>query len=115
MSETFNIQSEKTSVVTAAVSLAASIIAGAACIGPLLGIALGVTGLGWLAQYSYLTLPASILSVVLFIAAIYTYKRRKTSCINRRKHVMNRYFLVFTAVVVTGINVFEYVVLPSLA
>ena len=80
----------------------------------MLGIALGVSGLGWLSQFSYLTLPASVISVVLLATAIYVYARRRTSCMSRRKHYVNRAFLAFTTVTVIGINVFEYAVLPNL-
>jgi len=60
---------EKVSVITGMASLLASLVAGMACIGPLLGIMLGVSGLGWLSSYSYLTLPASMASLTLLAAS----------------------------------------------
>lgn len=100
--------------ITGLSSLLASLLAGLACIGPLAGIALGVSGLGWLSQYTYLTVPASILSIALLFVAVLMYVRRKQSCINRTRHRINKAFLFITAVIVIGINVFEFVILPKL-
>ena len=115
METTHKLSSEKLSVYTASASLAASIVAATACVGPLLAIALGVTGLGWLSQFSTLTIPASVLSVVLVLAAIVVYKNRKSSCASRRKHFFYRWFLVLSAATVVSVNVFEYIILPNLA
>ena len=112
---TYLTNNETTGVVTGVVSLAASLIAGLACIGPLVGIALGISGLGWLSSYSYLTLPASITSIILLLAAITIFSNRKSSCANRKKHLISRNFLIVTALVVVGINVFEYIIFPSIA
>ena len=107
-------QNEKTSLYTAVASLAASVIAGAACIGPLIGIMLGVGSLGWLSSYAYLTLPASIVSILLLAAAFYIYQKRKSSCADRRKHRIYRGFLIVIAITVIGINSFEFIILPNL-
>ena len=63
MTTAFLDKGEKVSVITCMASLFASMVAAMACIGPLLGIVLGVSGLGWLSSFSYLTLPASMASV----------------------------------------------------
>ena len=106
---------EKNGVYTGLASLCASLVAGLACIGPLLGIALGVSGLGWLSQFSYLTLPASVVSLALLTVAIVMYVKRKSSCANRRRHYLNLFFLAITTLVVIGINVFEFIILPRLS
>ena len=114
MINTSYLRTESTGVLTSLGSLFASCIAGLACIGPLLGITLGLSGLGWLTQYSYLTVPASIVSMVLLALAIYVFKNRKSSCASRRRHFLNYYFLVITTFIVVGINAFEYLVLPNM-
>lgn len=111
---TYLLSNEKTGVLTGLASLFASMVAGAACIGPMLGIAMGVSGLGWLSQYTYLTRPAAAASLILLAIAIVTYAKRRTSCANRRKHRMNLAFLILTALIVIGINGFEFLILPNL-
>lgn len=105
---------EKAGMLTSLASLFTSLIAGLACIGPMLGIVLGVSGLGWLSSYSYLTLPASVASIVLLVVALYMFNKRKASCASRRKHMFNFIFMGITTAVVIGINVFEYLIFPNL-
>lgn len=105
---------ERTSVVAGLASLTASIVAGIACIGPLLGITMGVTGLGWLSQFAYLTGPASITSILLLVVATTLYVKRRVSCANRNTHILNMIFLVVTGLIVIGINVFEFLIFPNL-
>lgn len=114
MNTTYLIKDESAGFVTGIASLAASFVAGLACIGPLMGIALGVSGLGWLTSYSYLTVPASIVSMALLATALYLFLKRKTCCANKRKHLMKRNLLVISALLVVGINVFEFLILPNL-
>lgn len=106
------VKDERAGIWASIASLCASLVAGIACVGPMLGIVLGVSGLGWLTRYHYLTLPASIASLVLLGAAFYMYKRRRTSCVDRRKHRLNVIMLGVIAAVVIGINVFEYLIFP---
>lgn len=109
---TYLLNNEHTGVLAGIASLIASLVAGMACIGPLAGILLGVGGLGWLSQYAWLTFPAALTSLLLLSIAIIIYSKRRTSCANRRKHIMNRILLIATAVAVIGINVFEFFILP---
>ena len=105
---------ENHGVYTGMASLFTSLVAGMACIGPMLGIVLGVSGLGWLSSYSYLSGPASVVSLLLLAVAITMYRRRKVCCANKRKHTRNRMLLIATSLVVVGVNAFEYVILPNL-
>ena len=114
MTNTYDLNKEKAGIITTTASLFASIVAGLACIGPMLGIAFGITGLGWLTQYSYLTLPASIVSISLLLAATYLLTKVRINCVSKRRSRFNSVFLVVTAFVVVGINVFEYLVIPNL-
>lgn len=106
---------EKLSFFTAGASMLASFVAALACAGPLVGIALGITGLGWLSQFSALTLPASVLSVFLVFASFYVYTTRKISCVSRSKRLFYVWFMIAAAITAISVNVFEYIVLPSLA
>ena len=114
MSTTYLMRNETAGTFTGLASLVASCVAGVACIGPLMGIALGVSGLGWLTSYSYLTLPASIISMTLLVAALYMFINRKSCCANKRKHFMKRNLLIVSSLVVVGINVFEFLIFPNL-
>lgn len=95
-------------------SLFASFVAGIACIGPLVGISLGLSGLGWMASYSYLTIPASVVSLALLALALYLFFNSKTCCTNKRRHMMKRSLLMGSALVVIGINTFEFLIFPNL-
>ena len=108
------INGEQAGVFAAISSLVTAFIASIACIGPMLGIVLGVSGLGWLSSFSYLGIPASLISIGLLAAAVYLYTKRKSSCANRRKHQWNRYLLSACAFAVVAINAFEYIILPNL-
>jgi hypothetical protein len=110
----FTAKDEQAGIWTSIASLCASLVAGIACVGPMLGIVLGVSGLGWLTRYHYLTLPATIASLVLLAVALYMYKRRRTSCINRRKHQLNVILLGAITAIVVGISVFEYLIFPNM-
>lgn len=105
---------ENTGVYAALVSLLSSLVAGVACIGPMLGILLGVSGLGWLSRYSYLTVPAAIVSIGLLMVAGTLYMKRSTSCANRRRHILDRFFLIVITLIVIVINIFEFLILPNL-
>ena len=109
------VNDEQKSVFTAAGAIAAAFVAATACVGPLLGIALGVAGLGWLSQFSYLTVPASVLSIVLVATALYLFKARRSSCVSRKRHRQNQAFLGLAVVIVALINIVEYLVIPGLA
>ncbi len=103
---------ESAGMFTGFASLLASMVAGLACIGPLMGIALGISGLGSLTQYSNLTVPASIISLALLSVALYMFKARKVCCADKRKHLIKRNMLALSALLVIGINVGEFLIIP---
>jgi len=93
--------------------IAAAIATGAACIGPMVGIVFGIGGLGWLAQYAHLRLPASLLTLALLALGFYLlYRRRDCACSAARRRA--RALLWIAAAVALAINVFEYLILPTL-
>lgn len=108
----------------AAVAAAGGLIATAgtaiACVGPLVAILLGVGGMGWLAQYAYLRVPASIATATLLGAGFWlAYRRPKSAACakvrpSRAKRVA-RTLLWIAAIAAAGVNLFEYVIFPHLA
>ena len=93
--------------------MAAAVVTGAAGIGPMLGIALGIGGLGWLVRYAHLQLPASVLTVVLLAAGFYLlYVCRDGGCTAARRGA--RALLWVATAVAVAINAFEYLILPTL-
>jgi hypothetical protein len=79
----------------------------------MLGIAFGIGGLGWLVRYAHLQLPASVLTVVLLAAGFYLlYVRRDCGCTTARRSA--RTLLWVATAVAVAINVFEYLILPTL-
>lgn len=111
---TLTLRSEKTGILISTASLFTALTAGLACIGPMLGIAFGVAGLGWLSQFSYLTVPASVASLALLVCALYLFKTRNSSCASRWRHRLSIVFITGVTLVVTSINIFEYLILPNL-
>ncbi len=97
----------------AVAGMAAAVVTGAACIGPMLGIVLGIGGLGWLARYAHLQLPATVLTAVLLAAGFYLlYRRRDCDCTPARRGARA---LLWTATgLAVAINAFEYLILPNL-
>ena len=61
-----------------------------------------------------LTLSVSIISIVLVCAALVFCILRNSNCAQGRMHFMHRYFLELTIIVVTGINVMEFVIIPNM-
>lgn len=114
MNTTYLLRNETPGIYTGLAGLVASCVAGIACIGPLMGIALGISGLGWLTSYSYLTVPASVVSLALLSAALYMFMKRKSCCANKRRHLVKRNLLIVSALIVVGINVFEFLIFPNL-
>jgi len=114
MNTTYLLRNETPGIFTGVAGLVASCVAGIACIGPLMGIALSISGLGWLTSYSYLTAPASIISLALMAVAIVMYRNSKSCCANKRRHLMKRNLLIISAVMVTSINIFEFLIFPNI-
>lgn len=108
------LKNDSAGMATGIASLFASFVAGMACIGPLAGIALGISSLGWMAHYSYLTIPASIVSMALLAVALYLFFNSKSCCANKRRHMMKRNLLMGSALIVIGINTFEWLIFPNL-
>jgi hypothetical protein len=97
----------------AAAGIVAAIVTGAACIGPMIGIAFGIGGLGWLAQYAHLQVPASLLTVLLLAVGFHLlYRRRDCACTAARRNA--RALLWLATVSAVAINAYEYLILPRL-
>lgn len=107
-------RNETTGVVTGMAGLFASLIAGMACIGPLMGIAMGISGLGWMSGYSHLSVPASITSLVLSAVAVFMYTTRRSCCASKRRHYMQRALLISAVLLVVAINAFEFLIFPNM-
>lgn len=109
--------SDKLAFAAAAGGLLATVATGLACVGPLVAILLGIGGLGWLTQYAYLRVPASIVTGVLLAAGFYwAYRRpRGTDCKKRtRSRAIGRAILWAATALALAVNVFEYVIFPRL-
>lgn len=103
----------RTGGAVAAAGRLAAIVAGAACIGPMIGIVFGIGGLGWLARYAHVRVPASVVTLLLLaIGYFLLYWRRDGSCAAGRRRA--RTLLWIAAVAAAAINSFEYPVLPTL-
>ena len=105
--------SSRAGVAAALAGMAAALVTGAACIGPMIGITLGIGGLGWLARYAHLQLPATVLTVALLALAFHQLYRRR-ACSGAAPRRARRVLWVAVAFAV-AINAFEYLILPTLA
>jgi hypothetical protein len=102
-------------IAAAAGGLVATIVTGLACVGPLVAILLGVSGMGWLAQYAYLRVPATIVTAVLLIGGfVFVYGGDRT-CADTTKGKMARVILWIATALAIAVNVFEYFIFPNLA
>ena len=106
------VDANRAGAVAALAGMAAAAVTGAACIGPMIGIAFGIGGLGWLARYAHLQLPATLLTIALLALGFrLLYRRRDCGGTGRRRA---RTLLWVAVVFAVAINAFEYVVLPAL-
>lgn len=97
----------------AVAGMLAAVATGAACIGPMAGIAFGIGGLGWLARTAPLQVPASLLTVALLAAGFQLlYRRRDCPCTTGRRGA--RVLLWIATGMAAAINAFEYLILPAL-
>ncbi len=100
--------------VAAVGAMLSAIATGAACIGPWIAMLLGVGGLGWLAQYAYLRIPAALITLVILVAGFWALYRKPTECVNAKRR--NATILLWLATL-TAATVFtvEFVLLPLMA
>lgn len=103
----------RAALVAAAGGLLATLLTGAACVGPLVAILLGIGGFGWLTQYGYLRVPASLATAALLAAGFYLVHRKRRRCGAARARRETAVLWLATAVAV-AINLFEYVIFPRL-
>ncbi len=103
------------SIWAAAVALASSMLASLACVGPLIGIAMGLTGLGWMTQMSSWSLSVALLSLTLIYFSLILFKRRKICCISKQKHLRRQFFLQLSALLVLSLTIIDFIVIPSFA
>jgi hypothetical protein len=95
--------------------LLTTLATGAACVGPLLAILLGVGGFGWLTRYAHLRVPASVATAVLLAAGFYQlYRRTPVACRRTPAQRRARALLWSATAVALAINLFEYVIFPRL-
>ncbi|MCB1915974.1 MAG: hypothetical protein KDG52_09685 [Rhodocyclaceae bacterium] len=107
-----SIDPSRAGAAAALAGMATAVVTGAACIGPMIGIAFGIGGLGWLARYAHLQLPATLLTIALLALGFrLLYRRRDCGGTGRRRA---RTLLWVAVVFAVAINAFEYVVLPAL-
>lgn len=102
-------------VAAAALGLLTTMATGAACVGPFLAILLGIGGFGWLTQYVYLRVPASLFTAALLaFGFLRLYGRGRRSCSRSTKTLLARVLLWSATLLALAINLFEYVVMPRL-
>jgi hypothetical protein len=92
--------------------LAATVLTGIACVGPLVAILLGVGGFGWLTRYAWLRVPASLTTAALLAAGFYWVYFR--GCPRDAKARLARGALWTATLLAVALNVFEYVIFPRL-
>jgi hypothetical protein len=87
---------------------------GAACIGPFVGIVFGIGGLGWLAQYAYLRVPAALATLLVLAVGFILVRRAGRGQACDRALRPARRMLWLAAALALAINTFEFVILPTL-
>jgi len=104
--------SNRVATMAAAGGLVATIATAAACVGPLIAILLGVSGFGWLVQYAYLRVRASIATAAMLGFGFYWVYRPK--CAKKKSSAAAKAILWTATVLATLVNLFEYVIFPRL-
>lgn len=110
--------SASTALWAAVGGMAATLVTAIACVGPLAAILLGVGGLGFLTQYTYLRVPATLLTfTVLGVGFAIAYQGKYAECARKgvRTVVIARRLLWVGLVFAAAVNLFEYVIFPRLA
>jgi predicted lipid-binding transport protein (Tim44 family) len=103
-------------IALAGASVLASAGVGLACVGPLLGIVLGIGGLGFLSRYHWLQLPATIATAVLLATGFFlTYRRRGARCDHKARSARIERWLLWSATLLAiALQIFEHVIFPRL-
>jgi hypothetical protein len=92
----------------------AGCVTAAVCALPLLAIGLGIGGLGWLTQYLYLRVPASLAAAGLLMLGFHFVYRRGAGCRHPGRQRLAKMMLWASTVFAVGINTFEFLILPNL-
>lgn len=103
---------DRVATLAAAGGFVATIATGAACVGPLIAILLGVSGFGWLVQYAYLRVPASIATALMLGFGFHWVYRPK--CRKKKSSATAKAVLWVATVLAVSVNLFEYVIFPRL-
>ncbi|MDX1458812.1 MAG: hypothetical protein R3276_14570 [Marinobacter sp.] len=94
--------------------LGSTLVTGLACLVPMVGIVLGVSGLGWLSQYTYLRLPATVLTVVCLFAGFTVLYRQRDRCPGSSSLRLAKTVFWTAVALAVVVNTTEYIVLPLL-
>lgn len=109
------IANNQTAAIAAAFGgLAATIVTGVACVGPLVAILLGIGGFGWLTQYGFLRVPATVATALFLAFGFYFVYVRNKACARTRKGRLSRVILWSATALAVAVNTFEYFILPNL-
>ena len=108
--------SNKIAVAAATGGLVTTLLTGIACVGPLVAILLGVGGFGWLSQYLWLRVPATIGTAALLAAGFWwVYFRPGRRCEIGSASAKRARLILWTATLLAvALNVFEYLIFPHL-
>lgn len=108
--------SDTAAIVSAAGGLLATLATGAACVGPLLAVALGVGGFGWLTRYAHLRVPATIATATMLAVGFYVVhvRSRRPACARRTRSRLGPLLLWIATTLAVAVNLFEYLVFPRL-
>jgi hypothetical protein len=95
---------------------AATVLTGIACVGPLVAILLGVGGFGWLTQYAWLRVPASLATATLLAGGFYWvyFRPGRDRCARSATAKGARVVLWTATLLAIALNLFEYVIFPRL-
>ncbi|MDO3721906.1 hypothetical protein QVZ43_09230 [Marinobacter sp. chi1] len=97
---------------TAVMAMASTLVTAAACLIPWIALSVGIGGLGFLTRYTYLQVPATIVTVALLSISYRALRRSPCQGTTSR---LTRGLFWFAVALAVAINLIEYVVLPALA
>jgi hypothetical protein len=110
-------QQNRMALAAAGGGLLATVATGLACLGPLAGILLGVGGLGFLTRFTWLRVPATLLTAALLAVGFFTlYRPLPAACAARPSGTrrLGRVLLWSATLLAISVNVFEYLIFPRL-